>query len=116
MKLPENTQINREKLTKYLLALRKRNDKSKWLAQVGYTPDNWYLLEADLRNLLLKTEATFIEESEYGKVYEIVGKLLSPTGKILSIRTIWMTESATKITKFITMYPDKRTSEELNEI
>ena len=35
------------------------------------------------------------------------GKLTGPNGKSLSVCTIWMTETETKSTKFITMYPDK---------
>ncbi len=31
-----------------------------------------------------------------------------PNGKSLPVYTIWMTETATGNTKFITMYPDKR--------
>lgn len=49
MKLPENTLIAREKLTQYLLVLKKRNDKSQWLARAGYTIENWQSLENDLR-------------------------------------------------------------------
>jgi hypothetical protein len=106
MKLPENTLIAREKLTDYLLVLRKRNDKSQWLAQAGYTLENWEKLETDLRNQILSTDATPIEKTEYGQMYEINGELVGPNGKILPVRTIWMTESATGNTKFITMYPN----------
>lgn len=108
MKLPGDILIEREKLTQYLLVPRKRNDKSKWLAQGGYTLDNWQVLETDLRNLMLSTDAILVEETVYGKMYEIVGKITGPTRKVLSIRTIWMIESATRKAKFITMYPDKR--------
>jgi hypothetical protein len=105
MKLPENTLIAREKLTRYLLVQKKRNDKSQWLAQAGYTLDNWQVLETDLRNQILSIDAAPIERTEYGWMYEINGQLVGPNGKILSVRTIWMTERATGDTKFITMYP-----------
>jgi hypothetical protein len=105
MKLPKNTLIAREKLTRYLLVQRKRNDKSQWLAQAGYTLDNWKVLETDLRNQVLSIDAAPIERTEYGRMYEINGQLVGPNGKILSVRTIWMTERATGDTKFITMYP-----------
>jgi hypothetical protein len=36
------------------------------------------------------------------------GKLNGPDGNSLAVCTIWMSESATGITKFITMYPDKK--------
>jgi len=41
--------ISDEKLVKYLLAPRKRNDKSKWLAQAGDTLENWPILKDDIR-------------------------------------------------------------------
>lgn len=107
MKLPEDTLIDREKLTRYLLVLRKRNDKSKWLNQAGYILEDWQVLETDLRNQILSIEATPIEKTKYGQMYEISGKLVGPNGKILSVRTIWITESATGNTKFITMYPTR---------
>lgn len=40
-------------------------------------------------------------------MYEIKGNLTGPNGKSLAVCTIWMTETATGDTKFITMYPDK---------
>ena len=108
MKLLENTHISREKLTKYLLVSRKRNDKSQWLAQAGYSIENWQVLENDLRNQILLMDATPIEETEYGQMFEIRGTLKGPNGRRLPACTVWMTEKATGITKFITMYPDKR--------
>ena|SRR3990167_7256541 len=108
MKLPGNTLISHEKLTKYLLASRKRNDKSKWLAQAGYSLENWHILENDLRNQILPMNASLIENTDYGKLYEIRGKLCGPNGVSLPVCTIWMIEKATGITRFITTYPDKR--------
>ena len=108
MKLPENTLISREKLTKYLLVLQKRNDKSQWLAQADYSIENWQVLEKDLRNQILSIDAIPIESTEYGQLCEIRGPLMGPNGKRLSVCTVWMTENATGKTKFITMYPDKR--------
>jgi hypothetical protein len=107
MKLPYNTLIAPEKLTQYLLVLKKRNDKSKWLAQAGYTRKNWQKLENDLRQQILPLEVTFAESTYYGQLYQIRGDLIGPNGKKLAAITIWMAETATGVTKFITMYPDK---------
>jgi hypothetical protein len=107
MKLPENSLIAHEKLTQYLLISRKRNDKSQWLAQAGYTLENWQELKNDLRVQILPLVAMGIESTKYGQMYEIRGKLTGPNGKSLSVCTIWLTETETKSTKFITMYPDR---------
>ena len=108
MKLSDDTLIAHEKLTQYLLVLKKRNDKAQWLAQAGYTIENWQILEIDIRNQILSANATPIEKTKYGQTYEIRHHLIGPNGKSLPVCTIWMTETATHNTKFITMYPDKR--------
>ncbi|MCK8603175.1 DUF6883 domain-containing protein [Desulfoferrobacter suflitae] len=107
MRLSRDALISTEKLTKYLLTPRKRNDKSKWLSQAGYIRDNWEILEDDLRNQILPRDALLTEKSPYGDLYEITGELMGPNGRSLAVCTIWMIERATNITKFITMYPDK---------
>lgn len=113
MKLPENTLIATEKLTQYLLVLRKRHDKSRWLAQAGYTLENWHLLEEDLRTQILSLDVIPTENTKYGQMYEIRGKLAGPNGRTLAVCTMWMTETTTGETKFITMYPDKESNNDL---
>lgn len=108
MKLPGDTLIVPEKLTNYLLIPRKRNDKSKWLAGAGYTPENWEMLEADLRNQILSENADSVERTEFGQMYEIRGILVGPNGKSLSVLTVWMTDNETGNTRFITMSPDRK--------
>jgi hypothetical protein len=49
MLLPTNTAIAEEKLTKYLLVLLPKDDKSQFLQKAGYTLENWQQLEIDLR-------------------------------------------------------------------
>jgi hypothetical protein len=108
MKLPPDAYIAPEKLTRYLLVRRKRNDKSQWLAQAGYTVENWQVLEIDLRRQILALEAIPTDLTRYGQIYEIAGTMVGPNQHSLAVQTIWMTETATGLTKFITMYPDKR--------
>ena len=108
MKLPSDAVIAPEKLTKYLLVQREFDDKSQFLRQAGYTFDNWEQLEADLRLHVLSTEATVIEHTDYGDLFAIRAALTGPNGKTLFVRTIWMQELRSGVTKFITLYPDKR--------
>ena len=46
--LDENALIPQAKLTQYLLVKLTKNDKSGYLAQAGYTIDNWKQLEEKL--------------------------------------------------------------------
>ena len=109
MKLPANAVIASEKLTGYLLRKLPENDKSGFLAQAGYTLNNPERLATDLRNQILIHEAEFRESTEYGDKYSIRGELSGPNGRKLKVATIWMIEDATKLTKFITLYPAKET-------
>ncbi len=108
MKLPIDSNIAPSKLKDYLLTPKKRNDKSKWLAQIGYNIENWQVLEKDLRNQNLSIDVKPIDKTRYGQMYEIRGRLTGPNGRTLLVCSIWMTELSTKITKFITIYPDNR--------
>ncbi len=108
MKLSEDAIIAAAKLNQYLLVKKKRNDKSQWLATAGYTLENWPSLEHDLREQILSLDAILIEETVYGKVYEIAGTLRGPNGRGITVRAVWMDETATGTIKFITLFPDKR--------
>lgn len=106
-KLTPDAEIAPEKLTKYLLVKRPVGDKSKFLRLAGYTIGNWQQLAQDIRQQILPKEAVPVEKSPYGELFEIRGSLLGPNGVTLAVRTIWMKESRTGVTKFITLYPHK---------
>ena len=106
MKLPANTIIVREKVTRYLLVPQARGDKSAYLALAGYTLDNFTTLLTDLRAQILNQDAAALETTAYGQLYEIRAPLVGPSGRTLRVRTIWMTEYLSGVTKFITLIPD----------
>jgi hypothetical protein len=54
------------------------------------------------------TDAEHEETTEYGDTYRICGTLSGPNGRVLRVVSIWMTESATGTTKFITLYPERK--------
>ena len=109
MKLPDNAVIARGKLTGYLLLKLPENDKSGFLALAGYTLANAEQLETDLCRQILTREAAFMESTEYGDKFSIRGELTGPNAHQLDVVTVWMIESASGLTKFITLYPAKRT-------
>ena len=55
--LDPNAVIVKAKLTEYLLIPLAKDDKSQFLAQAGYTIENWQQLEQDLREQILSLEA-----------------------------------------------------------
>ena len=107
MKLPIDALIATEKLTKSLLVKRPVGDKSEFLRRAGYTLDNWQQLEQDIRQQVLSQEAVPIEQTRYGEYFEIRASLSGPNRVALNVRTVWMRESSSGVTKFITLYPDR---------
>ncbi|MCA0233689.1 MAG: hypothetical protein LCH91_24740 [Bacteroidetes bacterium] len=103
-----NVVIAQDKLTRYLLIYKDRDDKSKFLEQAGYTTENWEILATDLRLLFINGKLIFEEEDEYGKKYSVSGILTGPNSQALKVKTIWMYDTRKELTKFITLYPDKR--------
>jgi hypothetical protein len=102
--------IARAKLVDYLLKSLPQNDKSQFLAKAGYTQENWQQLERDLRMQILRLDAVFLENTRFGDRYEIRGTLTGVNGVVLPVVTIWMVESASQETKFITLFPNKSKS------
>ena len=107
MKLPANTIIVREKVTRYLLVPQARGDKSGFLGRAGYTREDADQLLEDMR-LQLPLDAVPTKLNKFGQYYQIRGSLTGPNGVTLAVRTVWMTEHLSGVTKFVTLLPDKR--------
>jgi hypothetical protein len=107
MKLPADTLIAPEKATHYLLVPQARGDKSGFLELAGYTAEHAEQLLHDLR-AQLSLDAVPTKSNKFGQYYEIQGSLTGPNGVTLAVRTIWMREHLSGVTKFVTLLPDKR--------
>ncbi|MGB7088388.1 MAG: DUF6883 domain-containing protein [Phormidesmis sp.] len=103
--LSQDAIIASEKLTNYLLIPLPKDDKSKFLANAGYTLDNWKQLEHDLRTQVLTKPARFLGNSRYGRKYEIRACLKGRNGNPVDVLTIWMIANGTA--RFVTLVPDK---------
>jgi hypothetical protein len=107
MRIPRDAVIPMEKLTAYLLAAREWDDKSKFLAQAGFTRENPHLLLAAIRELAASVEAVEDRVSEYGVFFRIEGSLTGPNGRALPVVTIWLQSEADGGTRFVTLTPRK---------
>ena len=109
MKLPnaEKAVISPEKLRDYLLSLSHPIGRFKavFFKKLGYSSENWKLLERDLRNLILSRDVTSILETEYGKKFVVQGDITSPENKTVRIVTVWVILKGEDTPRFITAYP-----------
>ena len=104
MKIPPDADIPREKLTRYLLTPKPKNDKSRFLAQVGLTQDNPDMLEDAVRQLITEQEAVADRHDEYGIYYQVVGDLRGPRGT-LRVVTVWIMQHVEGVYRFVTLKP-----------
>ena len=104
MKIPPDAIIAPQKLTRYLLLPRPKNDKSRFLARAGFTLANPGALEAAIRQLIADNEAIFERQNEYGAFYQVRGELQGPGG-ILTVVTIWLLQDVHGEFRFVTLKP-----------
>jgi len=90
VKIPNDAIIPERKITQYLLVFKAKDDKSKFLAQAGFTQENPDLLEAAIRDLANRVEAVVDDQNEYGTFFLVVGKINGTENRKLSVITVWL--------------------------
>ncbi len=98
----EKVEISAEKITDYLLVQKEKNDKSEFLAALGYKIENWIELENDIRALVEINEAYLQRSTPFGDMYEVKGALRN-----FGVVTIWLLTIDSEKFRFITLFPDK---------
>ncbi|NJL54733.1 hypothetical protein HC928_05715 [bacterium] len=107
MKIPEDAIIPDDKVTRYLLVQKARNDKSKFLAKAGFTMKNPEALKAAIQSLAKAGEAIEDGDNEYGTFYRVTGELIGVNGISLSVVTIWLQRQVDGRFQFVTLKPPK---------
>jgi hypothetical protein len=97
------------KLVGYLLDLRHRSGgpKAKFLKQHGFDRTRPGELEAALLRQASDGVVFASFATTYGQTYEIVGPLLCPSGRFLTLTTVWQTDD-TGAPRLVTLIPDER--------
>ena len=107
MKIPDDAVIPEEKLTRYLLIPRLKDDKSKYLAQAGFTQANPEDLLTAIRQLITDNEAVEDNVNEYGVFYIVEGNLQGINNRNLAVVTVWLQSKYDESFCFITLKPKK---------
>ena len=107
MKLPPNVIIPDDKLSKYLLLYKEKNDKSKFLAQAGFTQNNPDELKLAIYQLISIVEAIEDLTNEYGTFYRVEGELIGVNQRNLFVVTIWLKRKIDNQFQFVTLKPKK---------
>ena len=107
VRIPEDSIIPDAKVTNYLLVQKARNDKSKFLAQAGFTQENPEDLKLAIQIQAVATEALEDRSNEYGTFYQVEGDLIGTNGVCLSVVTIWLRRQIDGKFQFVTLKPLK---------
>jgi hypothetical protein len=112
LRIPPDAVIPEEKLTHYLLVPRVEDDKSKFLAQAGFTQDNPTELLTVIRQLADIAEAVEDGNNQFGDFYRVEGYLTGPNGHTVAVVLIWLQWYQDKSFHFITLKPWRRPENE----
>jgi len=107
VKIPANAIIPDDRLTRYLLVYKARNDKSNFLAKAGFTTQNPETLYAAIQLLAQSVEGVEDITNEYGTFYRVEGQLIGSNGASLSVTTIWLQRHDDGKFQFVTLKPLK---------
>jgi hypothetical protein len=107
VRIPEDAIVPDDKITRYLLVHKPRNDKSKFLAQAGFTQENPAALRSAIQTLAATVEAVEDVSNEYGTFYQVSGDLVGTNGLNLLVITIWLQRQIDGKFQFVTLKPCK---------
>ena len=109
MKLPfgKNATIPKEKLTDYLLSETHPvgSAKARFFRKLGFNESNVSRLEKSLLKITKTNDIKETREFAYGTNYVIEGTVKTPTGKIVTIATVWFAKIKESRPSFVTAYP-----------
>lgn len=99
--------VEREKVVDYLLNVSHPDGfgKAEFFTSLGFKSENWELLADALHQLLRNSPITKSMTSIHGKKYIVEGALQSPSGKVATVRTIWIVDTQEDAPRLVTAYP-----------
>ena len=101
--------VSKEKTARYLLDLAHPTGKSKaaWFVSLGYHPDDPDQLASDLIRLVHEQAEYTLQSSPFGVKYVVRGEIKTPSGRIVSVTTVWAAKSRDDRPWLVTAYPGK---------
>ncbi|MEB3308651.1 MAG: hypothetical protein VKJ02_00290 [Snowella sp.] len=107
MEISSQAMIPDDKLSKYLLVYKEKNDKSKFLEQAGFTLANPEELKSAIYELIQSVEPIEDITNEYGTFYRFEGELIGVNQRNLLVITVWLRRKIDNKLQFVTLKPKK---------
>ncbi len=111
MKLPnaKEAEIDRNKITEYLLSLSHPYGRSKALffTSFGFQIKIWLELSTALKQHAIQNLCSSVQKTKYGKKFIIDGSIQAPDGREPTIKSVWFIKQGESTPRFVTAYPLK---------
>ena len=79
--------------------------KASFFFRLGYLPDEWDTLAADLRSIVAASDRSRTISGRHGVKHVISGTLAGPNGMIAEVTTIWIVRRGDTVLRLVTAYP-----------
>jgi hypothetical protein len=92
MRLPnfESVQIDKTKLTEYLLSSTNEEGKAGFFTRFGFSVAKWEMLAEAMRHHAENHEVTQVIQNMHGTKFLIEGVLTTPDGRNPRVRSVWL--------------------------
>jgi hypothetical protein len=111
MKLPNvhAAVIESEKLVDYILnpAHPDNGGKARFFFGFGFRRDEWQPLAAALRRMAERQPVAKSMASPHGRKYIVDGRIETPSGRTVPVRTVWIVDRGFETPRLVTAYPQE---------
>jgi len=109
MRLPnaERAIVDEAKVRGYLLSTEHPvgRFKAAFFRRLGFTDSNWQELQQALLTLARSADATLDSTSTYGRKFRVRAMLQGPSGRSMSVVSVWIVPSGEDRPGFVTAFP-----------
>jgi Domain of unknown function (DUF6883) len=109
MRLPnaDAANVSRDKVVEYLLNPQHPDGAAKaaFFAAMGFHVDRWQELANALKRLAEAAPVTVRVDSPHGSKYIVDGAIDTPSGRSVSVRSVWIVDRGSQAPRLVTTYP-----------
>jgi len=81
--------------------------KAHFFKRLGFKAQHVEALKLEILQIARKNPVTENVDSAFGNKYVVCGSLEAPSGKVVSIKTVWIIEKGSSNPRFVTAYPNE---------